>query len=62
MSGGNGANGTNVQQYALNHTNAQLWDFIARQDGGYFIKSCLGDYVLDISGGSVANGGKRTGL
>lgn len=57
MSGGNGANGTNVQQYVLNHTNAQLWDFVARQDGGYFIKSCLGDYVLDISGGSVSNGG-----
>lgn len=57
VSGGNGANGTNVQQYVLNHTNAQLWDFVARQDGGYFIKSCLGDFVLDISGGSVANGG-----
>ena len=43
VSGGNGANGTNVQQYVLNHTNAQLWDFVARQDGGYFIKSCLGE-------------------
>ena len=62
VSGGSSDNGANVQQYFLNHTNAQLWDFIARQDGGYFIKSGLGDYVLDISGGSVANGGKRTGL
>lgn len=56
VSGAKCANGTNVQQYELNHTNAQLWDFVSRQDGGYFIKSCLGDYVLDISGGSVSNG------
>ena len=56
MSGAKCANGTNIQQYELNHTNAQLWDFVSRQDGGYFIKSCLGDYVLDISGGSVSNG------
>lgn len=57
VSGGSCDNGANVQQYVLDHTNVQLWDFVARQDGGYFIKSGLGDYVLDISGGSVANGG-----
>lgn len=57
VSGGSCDNGANVQQYVLDHTNAQLWDFVARQDGGYFIKSGLVDYVLDISGGSVANGG-----
>ncbi|WP_158569810.1 MULTISPECIES: RICIN domain-containing protein [unclassified Collinsella] len=43
VSGGSCDNGANVQQYVLNHTNAQLWDFVARQDGGYFIKSGLGD-------------------
>lgn len=57
VSGGSCDNGANVQQYVLDHTNAQLWDFVARQDGGHFIKSGLVDYVLDISGGSVANGG-----
>ena len=50
-------NGSNVQQYDVNYTNAQLWDFVARQDGGYYLRSCLGDFVLDISGGSKSNGG-----
>lgn len=57
VSSGIAKSGSNVQQYDVNYTNAQLWDFVARQEGGYFLKSCLGDFVLDISGGSSSNGG-----
>lgn len=44
-----------VQQYAINGTNAQRW-FIRDSGAGYYLQSALGNWVLDLSGGSTSNG------
>ena len=56
--GGKAENGTNVQQYEPNGTDAQMWTFKKCSDGSYIIVSLLGHgaYALDIEGGSTDNG------
>ena len=44
-----------VQQYSRNNSQAQRW-FIRDSGAGYYLQSALGNWVLDLSGGSTANG------
>ena len=56
-SGGNFSNGTNIQLYNSNNTNAQKWIIKYQSDGYYTIASNLDEnQVIDISGGKMANG------
>lgn len=53
--------GANVQQYAANGSSAQWWQLVqdakAQGRSGYLLRSALqGDFVLDVSGGRLANG------
>lgn len=53
--------GTNVQQYTVNDSTAQWWQLVqgAKATGrsGYLLRSALlGDFVLDVNGGGLANG------
>lgn len=53
--------GTNVQQYTVNDNTAQWWQLVqgAKATGrsGYLLRSALlGDFVLDVNGGGLANG------
>ncbi len=53
--------GANVQQYTANGSSAQWWQLVqdAKATGlsGYLLRSALqGDFVLDVNGGSLANG------
>ncbi|MBQ4565476.1 MAG: RICIN domain-containing protein [Oscillospiraceae bacterium] len=48
--------GTNVQQYDLNGTDAQLWQLIPNDDGTYYIVNKNSSLVLDLFFGVVANG------
>lgn len=53
--------GTNVQQYTANDSTAQWWQLVqdAKATGrsGYLLRSALlGDFVLDVNGGGLANG------
>ena len=53
--------GTNVQQYTANDSAAQWWRLVqdAKATGrsGYLLRSALlGDFVLDVNGGGLANG------
>mgnify|MGYP005759527933 CR=1 FL=1 len=52
---GSNAAGANLQEYTWNGSDAQLWKFIANEDGSYTIKSKLGTAV-DISGGVITPG------
>ncbi|HUM82607.1 MAG TPA: RICIN domain-containing protein [Lachnospiraceae bacterium] len=55
VDGGGTSDGTNVQQYFWNGTDAQLWKIV--KDGtGYRILSKASGKAMDISGASVANG------
>ena len=59
MAGGNASNGSNIQVYEGNGSNAQKFKFttIGVEDGLYTIKSAINNrYVLDVQGGSGANG------
>lgn len=57
--GGNSANGTAVQQYPSNGSNAQKWRFIATDNGFYRIVTALNaNQVLDVSGASTADGAR----
>ena len=56
VSGGSTASGTNVQQYAYNGTDAQLWQLINTDYGNvYYIKNKLGCY-LDVYNGDAKSG------
>lgn len=60
IAGGVAANGTNVQQYKYNGSNAQKWYAHYNSDGTYTFFTPLGNdgtyrYALDISGGSADN-------
>ena len=55
VSGGSSASGANVQQYAWNGSDAQLWQFIDAGNGQHYIQSKLGT-VLEVAYGSTANG------
>lgn len=60
VAGGVAANGTNVQQYKYNGTDAQKWYAYYNSDGTYTFFTPLGNdgtyrYALDISGGSGDN-------
>ena len=53
--------GANVQQYTANGSSAQWWQLVqdakAQGRSGYLLRSALqGDFVLDVSGGRLANG------
>ena len=48
--------GTNVQQYELNGTDAQLWQLIPNDDGTYYIVNKNSNLVLDLFFGVVSNG------
>ena len=57
VSGGKAESGRNVQQYRLNGTIAQKWIAVKGEDGSLTLHSAIDfDYVLDIAGGSSANG------
>ena len=63
VKGASSANGAAIQVYSANHTAAQQWKLeqktAAIEDGTYAICSAIdGSMVLDVSGGSKANGGK----
>jgi hypothetical protein len=59
LRGGSSANGTAVQQYAKNGSNAQKFRFIAADGGYYRIASALNtNQVLDVAGAGTANGTK----
>lgn len=49
------ADGTNLQEYTWNGTDAQLWKFIKNDDGTFYIRSKLGT-VIDVSGGVIQAG------
>lgn len=60
VSGGSCDNGANVQQYVLNHTNAQVWNLVkiaqTIDDGLYRLGSMLnGGQVVDVAGGSLSD-------
>ena len=56
IEGGNPASGTNVQQWDVNNSDAQLWQILANEDGTYtFIAKC-GGMALDLSYGWIGNG------
>ncbi len=49
------ADGTNVQQWQWNGSNAQKWRFEMGESGIKIISAC-GNKVLDVSGAATANG------
>lgn len=49
------APGTNLQQYAWNNSNAQLWKFVDAGNGTYYIRSRLGT-VIDLEAGQPLSG------
>lgn len=60
VSGGSCDNGANVQQYVLNHTNAQVWNLVkiaqTIDDGLYRLGFMLnGGQVVDVAGGSLSD-------
>ena len=55
ISNGSSSNGTNLQTYAWNGTDAQLWKFVSAGNGGYYVRSRLGT-VIDIANGTIQNG------
>lgn len=56
LTGNVGSNGTNVEQYDYNGSDAQLWSVSTAADGTYAIRSKNGSKALDLTGGNVANG------
>ena len=52
---GSSAQGTSIQQYTLNKSAAQRWNFINAGDGYYYICSGLGTY-LDVKSAGTSNG------
>ncbi len=52
VSGGNTADGTNIQLYEKNDTLSQQW-FLCQAENGMYFKSALGNYALDMSGTSL---------
>lgn len=55
VTGAGMGNGTNVQQYESNHSDAQKW-IIKKNGESYQIISKLNGLCLDIAGGSIKNG------
>lgn len=56
VTGASMANGTRVQLYSSNNTNAQKYRFESIGNGTYKIVNINSGKVLDVSGGSTANG------
>nr|WP_236034518.1 RICIN domain-containing protein [Bifidobacterium saguinibicoloris] len=54
---GVGASQATVRQWTANGSTAQHW-FVRDSGTGYYLQSALGEYVLDLSGGSTADGTK----
>lgn len=55
VSGGSSASGTNIQQYTVNNSDAQLWQFRDAGDGYFFIYSALGT-CMDVYDDGSSNG------
>ncbi|MFZ2756635.1 MAG: RICIN domain-containing protein [Atopobiaceae bacterium] len=58
VAGGSAANGTTVQQYAENDTNAQLWKPVITATGIKLVSRLSGSVVLDILGNLTSAGTK----
>lgn len=59
VTGGVGANGTNVQQGEAGETTANTWKLVDAGGGYYYVRSCTGDgktYYLDLDYGKTENG------
>lgn len=59
VTGGVGANGTNVQQGEAGETTANTWRLVNAGGGYYYVRSCTGDgktYYLDLDYGKTENG------
>lgn len=52
---GSAANKANLQQYAWNASDAQLWKFVDAKNGSYYIKSKLGT-TIDLPSAKTASG------
>ena len=50
------ANGTNVQKYIYNGSDAQLWDLIGNGNGYYLLVSKNSNKFLDVSSGLTDDG------
>jgi hypothetical protein len=50
------SNGTNIQLWASNSTNAQKWQVLRTKDGFYIIKNILSGSTIDLSNAKTANG------
>lgn len=48
-------NGTNLQTFSWNGTDAQLWKFVDAGNGKYYIRSKVG-LVIDIANGTISSG------
>lgn len=55
VANGKVANGTNIQQYTWNKSEAQLWKFIDAGNGYYYVRSKLGK-AMDVKGAKTVNG------
>ncbi len=51
-----GKNGTLVQQYSKNDTDAQKWVLVKNEDGTYSVIAKCNGLALDVAGGSTVNG------
>ena len=52
---GKSTNGTNLQTFSWNGTDAQLWKFVDAGNGKYYIRSKVG-LVIDIANGTISSG------
>ena len=48
--------GAAIQQWTRNNTSAQRWWLRVANEGGVYIQSVLGNWVLDLTGGNTADG------
>eukprot|EP01034_Spumella_vulgaris_P043465 gene43465-53982_t len=53
---GSSSNGTPVQGYTANQTDAQRWTFLLQASGSYKVQNLGGGTVLDLQDGSATNG------
>lgn len=54
--------GTNVQQYGSNNTDAQKWIIAKNTDGTYSIVSKCNNLYLDVKGGIASSGKKYSSI
>ncbi len=56
LAGSSAANGTNVQLYTVNHSDAQMWLFAHDEEGYVMIRNRATGKSLDLPGGRIFNG------